>query len=140
MPFGFIEVSSVLQQIARTRGFFTLGFSAPFFYELKPLEQRLSIYLAKKFMSQALHQRFVDDLAKALPIDAKRPDNVRAILRNAANGLIQKKVPFLSTFERRKSNREGKWVAVFHRRCVPRVSFERGLGCSFPYQQSGLIL
>ena len=88
MPFGFIEVSSVLQQIARTRGFFTLGFPAPFFFKLKPLEQRLSIYLAKKFMSQSLHQRFVDDLSKALPIDAKRPDNIRAILRNAAAGLI----------------------------------------------------
>jgi hypothetical protein len=122
MPFGFIEVSSVLQQIARTRGFFTLGFPAPFFYKLKPLEQRLSIYLAKKFMSQSLHQRFVEDLAKALPIDAKRPDNVRAILKNAAAGLIEKQVPFLAGFELRKSSREGKWVAAFHRRCVPAVS------------------
>lgn len=121
MPFGFVEVSSVLQQIARTRGFFTLGFPAPFFYKLKPLEQRLSIYLAKKFMSQALHQRFVDDLAKALPIDAKRPDNVRAILRSAANGLIEKKVPFLAAFEIRKSAREGKWLATFHRRCAPKA-------------------
>jgi hypothetical protein len=111
MPFGFIEVSSVLQQIARTRGFFTLGFPAPFFFKLKPLEQRLSIYLAKKFMSQSLHQRFVDDLSKALPIDAKRPDNVRAILRNAAAGLMDKQVPFLAGFELRKSTREGKWVA-----------------------------
>jgi hypothetical protein len=122
MPFGFIEVSSVLQQIARTRGFFTLGFPAPFFYKLKPLEQRLSIYLAKKFMSQSLHQRFIDDLAKALPIDAKRPDNVRAILRNAVGGLIDKQVPFLAGFELRKSAREGRWVAVFHRRCAPAVS------------------
>jgi hypothetical protein len=122
MPFGFIEVSTVLQQIARTRGFFTLGFPAPFFYKLKPLEQRLSIYLAKKFMSQTLHQRFVDDLAQALPIDAKRSDNVRAILKNAANGLIQKQVPFLAGFELRKSAREGKWLAVFHRRCAPQAS------------------
>jgi hypothetical protein len=122
MPFGFIEVSSVLQQIARTRGFFTLGFPAPFFYKLKPLEQRLSIYLAKKFLSQNLHQRFVEDLAKALPIDAKRADNTRAILKNAAEGLIQKQVPFLAGFELRKSPREGKWVAVFHRRSVPKVS------------------
>jgi hypothetical protein len=121
MPFGFIEVSTVLQQIARTRGFFTLGFPAPFFYKLKPLEQRLSIYLAKKFMSQSLHQRFVDDLAQALPIDAKRPDNVRAILKNAANGLIQKQVPFLASFELRKSTREGRWLAVFHRRCTPQA-------------------
>jgi hypothetical protein len=122
MPFGFIEVSTVLQQIARTRGFFTLGFPAPFFYKLKPLEQRLSIYLAKKFMSQTLHQRFVDDLAQALPIDAKRPDNVRAILKNAANGLIQKQVPFLASFELRKSTREGRWLAIFHRRCTPQAS------------------
>jgi hypothetical protein len=126
MPFGFIEISSVLQQIARTRGFFTLGFPAPFFYKLKPLEQRLAIYLAKKFMSQALHQRFVDDLAKALPIDARRPDNVRAILRNAAAGLIEKKVPFLASFEFRKSAREGKWLAVFHRRAIPRASSYTG--------------
>src|SRR5215207_7159446 len=75
-----------------------------------------------KFMSQSLHQRFVDDLANALPIDAKRPDNVRAILRNAAAGLIDKQVPFLAGFELRKSTREGKWLAVFHRRCIPAVS------------------
>jgi hypothetical protein len=30
MPFGFIEVSSVLQQIARTRGFVHPRFPAPF--------------------------------------------------------------------------------------------------------------
>jgi hypothetical protein len=73
-------------------------------------------------MSQALLQRFVDDLAQALPIDAKRSDNVRAILKNAASGLIQKQVPFLASFELRKSTREGKWLAVFHRRCTPQAS------------------
>jgi len=121
MPFGFIEVSSVLQQIARTRGFFTLGFHNSFFYELKPLEQRLAIYLAKKFTSQALHQRFVDDLAKALPIDAKRSDNVRAILKNAAQGLLNKKLPILAGFSLKKSTRDGRWVAVFHRKTSPRA-------------------
>ena len=75
MPFGFIEVSSV-QQIARTRGFFTLGFPAPFFYKLREppqvpgrpgghawlkfLEQRLSIYLAKKFMFPKPRDRIED--------------------------------------------------------------------------------
>ena len=122
MPFGFIEVSTVLQQIARTRGFFTLGFPAPFFYKLKPLEQRLSIYLAKKFMSQSLHQRFVDDLAQALADrrqEARQRSSHSAKRRNRPN---RKASPFLAGFELRKSTREGKWVAVFHRRCVPSVS------------------
>lgn len=121
MPFGFIEVSSVLQQIARTRGFFALGFHNSFFYDLKPLEQRLAIYLAKKFTYQALHQRFVDDLAEALPIDAKRPDNVRAILKNTAQGLLNKHLPILAGFSLKKSARDGRWLAVFHRKTSPRT-------------------
>jgi hypothetical protein len=55
------------------------------------------------------------------PASATKP-NVRAILKNAAAGLIEKQVPFLAGFELRKSSREGKWVAAFHRRCVPAVS------------------
>src|SRR5262249_1683011 len=80
LPFGFIEASRVLQQIARARGFFCLGFSSALFRSLKPLEQRLALYLSKKFVSQAIHKRFVKDLARALPIEASRPDNVRTIL------------------------------------------------------------
>lgn len=95
MPFGFIEVSSVLQQIATTRGFFALGFHNSFFYDLKPLEQRLAIDLAKNFIYQALHQRFVDDLAKALPIDAQRGDNVRAILKTPPNGCLPSNCQYL---------------------------------------------
>src|SRR5262249_1316561 len=73
VPFGFIEVSAVFQQIARSRGFFSIGFPTELFYNLKPLEQRLAVYLAKKFVSQKMHRRFVDDLARALPIEATRP-------------------------------------------------------------------
>ena len=68
LPLGFIEVSPVLQQVAKTRGFFSLGFGRQLFYHLKPLEQRLAVYLAKKFVSQKLHRRFVDDLAHSLPV------------------------------------------------------------------------
>jgi hypothetical protein len=49
LPFGFIEVSPVLQQVARTRGFFGLGFETRLFYQLKPLEQRLPVYLSRSF-------------------------------------------------------------------------------------------
>jgi hypothetical protein len=120
LPFGFIEASRVLQQIARTRGFFCLGFSSGLFRSLKPLEQRLALYLSKKFVSQAVHQRFVTDLARALPIEAARADNVRAILRQAAQGLVARGVPTLKSFRFDTSRRNGDWVVVFERGVRPK--------------------
>jgi hypothetical protein len=71
-PFGFLEVSPVLQQVAKRRGFFALGFSNRLFYSLKPLEQRLAVYLAKKFASQQTHRRYVEDLEQAVVDDLAR--------------------------------------------------------------------
>jgi hypothetical protein len=114
VPFGFVEVSPVLQQVARTRGFFSLGFDSRTFYDLKPLEQRLAVYLSKKFLSQKLHRRFVDDLARALPIEAADERDTRKILKRAADGLLAKNLPILQSFAFERS-REGRWLAVFHR-------------------------
>jgi hypothetical protein len=119
LPFGFIEVSPVLQQIARTRGFFSLGFGSKLFYRLKPLEQRLAIYLSKKFVSQKLHRRFVLDLARALPIEAANESNVRKILTRAARGLIAAEMPLLASF-RFEMSATGKWLVVFERKLAPR--------------------
>lgn len=123
LPFGFIEASRVLQQIARTRGFFCLGFNSALFHSLKPLEQRLALYLSKKFASQALHQRFVSDLARALPIEAARPDNVRAILKQAAQGLLDRRVPTLKSFHFDRSRRNGDWLIVFQRDVRPKQNY-----------------
>jgi hypothetical protein len=122
LPFGFIEVSPVLQQVARTRGFFGLGFETRLFYQLRPLEQRLAVYLSKKFLSQKLHRRFVDDLARALPIEAARDRDRRTILKQAATGLLDKKLPILDRFSLERS-REGKWLASFHRGDARRGSY-----------------
>jgi hypothetical protein len=117
-PFGFIEVSAVLRSVARERGFFSLGFPRPLFYRLKPLEQRLAVYLAKKFASQAVHRRYVDDLARALPVGAARPEDVRKAIRAAAAGLAAKGVRFLAGV-RVEPGRTGRWVATFERREPP---------------------
>lgn len=114
LPFGFIEVSSVLQHVARTRGFFSLGFGRELFYSLKPLEQRLALYLAKKFVSQKLHRRFADDLARALPVEATDPKDARKALKGAARGLLAKGYPLLAEFRFEKSA-DGRWLAAFHR-------------------------
>lgn len=115
LPFGFIEASRVFQQVARTRGFFCIGFRSELFRSLKPLEQRLALYLSKKFVSQAIHQRFVSDLARALPIEAARPDNVRTALRQLAQGLLERGVPTLKSFRFETSRRNGEWLIIFER-------------------------
>jgi len=119
LPFGFLEVSSVLQQIARTRGFFSLGFGRPLFDRLKPLEQRLAVYLAKKFVSQKRHRRFVADLTRALPIEAAAESDVRKALRVTAQGLLENGYPLLSAFRFEKST-DGRWLAVFERKAAPK--------------------
>jgi hypothetical protein len=118
LPFGFIEISSVFQQIAQSRGFFSIGFSTELFYTLKPLEQRLAVYLAKKFVSQKTHRRFVEDLAHALPIEASRPRDVRSLLAGTAEGLLAKEVPILKSYQVEKG-RDGRWLATFDRKAVP---------------------
>lgn len=117
--YGFIEVSPVLAEIARSRGFFSLGFDHKLFHSLKPLEQRLAVYLAKKFISQQTHRKHVDELARALPVEAARPTDARVAIRNAAQGLVDKKLPSLARFgfERGK---QGRWIAVFERKTAPR--------------------
>lgn len=118
LPFGFIEVSSVFQQIARTRGFFSIGFRNDLFYSLKPMEQRLAVYLAKKFVSQKLHRRFVRDLAKALPIETATEIDARKSLKHAATGLLKAKVPILAGFRFEKAV-TGEWLIVFERKQAP---------------------
>jgi hypothetical protein len=119
LPFGFLEVSSTFREIARVRGFYSIGFQSELFYQLKPLEQRLALYLAKRFRSETLHQRFTDDLAQALPIEAKRPEDARKALKQAAQGLLDKHVPILASFRLEKARR-GRHLAVFIRQSTPK--------------------
>jgi len=119
LPFGFVEVSSVLQEVARTRGFFALGFASELFHALKPLEQRLAVYLAKKFVSQRVHRRFAADLARALPIQAASPYEEVRLLRRTAAGLLAKGLPILAAYRLERS-RDGRWLAEFERKAAPR--------------------
>lgn len=119
LPFGFIEVSPVLAEIARSRGFFALGFDHKLFHSMKPLEQRLAVYLAKKFISQQTHRKPLDELARALPIEAARPADVRVAVRLAAEGLLEKKLPCLSWFAFERG-RGGRCIVVFERKLAPR--------------------
>jgi hypothetical protein len=135
---GFIEVSPVLSQIARNRGFFALGFDRTLYRSLRPLEQRLAVYLAKKFVSQAVHRRFVEDLARALPIEATRPRDVRAILADAGEGLIEKRLPILGS-ARMKESRSGRWVAEYERNVFAKAGTRGASRPSTPSSPSRLL-
>jgi hypothetical protein len=115
LPFGFIEVSDTFAKVAQERGFFVTGFDSAFFHGLRPVEQRLALYLSKMFASQQVHRRYEGDIYGALPIEGEAANKRRQTLREAAEGLRQKGYPNLARFELEKSRKTGRWVATFHR-------------------------
>jgi hypothetical protein len=115
LPFGFIEVSDTFAQVAQERGFFVTGFDSAFFHSLRPVEQRLALYLSKMFASQKIHRRYEDDIYGALPIESATANKRRQTLREAADGLARKGYPNLAGFSLDKSPKTGRWVATFRR-------------------------
>ena len=107
-PFGFVEVSDTFAKIQPGRGFFVTGFDSAFFHSLRPLEQRLALYLSEMFASHEIHRRPEADIYHALPIEAPRLAERRQTLRDAARELIDKGYPYLAAFVFEK----GRW----HRR------------------------
>ena len=116
LPFGFVELSETFAKIAQERGFFVTGFDSEFFHRLRPVEQRLALYLSKMFVSQELHRRREADLYNALPIESGKLNRRRQTLREAAQGLMHKGYPNLAKFSFERSARTESWVATFHRR------------------------
>ena len=116
LPFGFVELSDTFAKIAQERGFFVTGFDSELFHRLRPVEQRLALYLSKMFVSQEFHRRHEADLYNALPIESGRLTRRRQTLREAAQGLMRKGYPNLERFSLERSARTESWVATFYRR------------------------
>ena len=115
LPFGFVELSETFAMIAQTRGFFVTGFDSELFHRLRPVEQRLALYLSKMFVSQEFHRRHEAELYHALPIEATRLTKRRQTLRESANGLMEKGYPNLAAFCFEKAARTDGFVATFRR-------------------------
>lgn len=122
LPFGAVGVSPILRNIAKNRGLFCIGFESRLFRGLKPLEQRLAVYLAKMFVSQATHRRFVDELAAALPVHVAEPKVLRLSLKRAAQGILDAQVPILRSFSIDKVP-DGRWLITFQRAKRPRQDY-----------------
>ena len=116
LPFGFVELSATFAKVAQERGFFVTGFDSEFFHRLRPIEQRLALYLSKMFVSQELHRRHEAKLYDALPIEAVRVTKQRQTLREAVQGLVLKGYSNLASFSLENASRADGLVATFHRR------------------------
>ena len=117
LPFGYIEVSQTLQEIAKTRGFFALGFPKVYFFNLNPLEQRLAVFLARRFRYQTFVTLNFDAVAKAIPLTATRDADKRTKLKEITEGLLTKKFPLLGGYDLGK--KRGKWIVQFFRKQKP---------------------
>ena len=111
-----MELSETFAKIAQERGFFVTGFDSAFFHRLRPIEQRLALYLSKMFVSQELHHRHEEELYNALPIEAVRVTKRRQTLREAVEGLVQKGYSNLTGFSLDRAARNEGLVASFRRR------------------------
>lgn len=128
LPFGYVNIHPQLQTVAKTRGFFAIGFPATLFYQLTPLEQRLAVYLSRRFQFNKYVRRNFEGLCDAMPIRAARADHRREILKRAVRGLIDKGYPCIRSFEEdfRLRKHRGNWLAEFRRRTKPQP--ERPIG------------
>lgn len=122
MTEGYIEVSPTFEKMIRSRGFFATSLPSKLFHSLSSMEQRVALYLTKKFLFQGTHKRYFDDLARALPIEAKCPRDGRKILNRAMDRMKKRKLPFLKDYSL-KANVEGRYVATFQRGEVPKERF-----------------
>ena len=90
LPLSSIKASDVLYGSVLKNSLLTADFDSIFFHRLTPVEQRLALYLAKMFRSQALHKRELLEFARQIPIYAKQGKHIKQQLKRAGNGLIKK--------------------------------------------------
>ena len=101
--FLYITVDDDFYKAIKAKTTYFIPFDRFYFKQLKPMEQKLALILAKVFTPYKKNQRFqwqrrVDKLAQQIPILASDEKNVRLQLRRTCDGLIQKNFPFLSKY------------------------------------------
>lgn len=99
----YITVDEGFYKAIKEKTTYFIPFDRFYFKQLKPMEQKLALILAKVFTPYKKNQRFqwhrkIEKLAKQIPILATSDKNIRLQLRRTCDGLIQKEFPFLSKY------------------------------------------
>lgn len=143
-PFGFIELSPTFEEALGNRGQFRLGFETDLFHRLPPLAQRLSLYLAKMFTYQVVHRRRVEELATALPIEAKTSTDKKKILQRTIEKLLDSGLPILKGFQYHQDGQRNWWITFSRGEKKPRIpsrqsSTQKQLPPGYEYQVERII-
>jgi len=115
LPFSFIKASEILWDSVNKRSFFPVGIKRDLFHSLKPLEQRVALYLEKIFRSQHTHRRDIFKLAEQLPIQSQTAKHIKSTLKRTCEGLIGKGYDKLAEYGFEKSADGRSENIVLHR-------------------------
>lgn len=99
LPLAQIKASDVLYGSILKNSLLIAGFDSKFFHSLKPLEQRLAIYLTKVFRSQTMHKRDLLKFAEQVPIYAKQTKHIKQQIKRTCSGLMDKGFDLLESFD-----------------------------------------
>src|SRR2546421_1931216 len=114
LPFSYMMASETLWHSIESNTLVTLkGVGRELFYSLTPTEQKLGLYLAKVLGNKTEYRRDVDGLARQIPIFAKTYKDTKKILSRRCDGLIKKKIPYLSRYHFEPSNQMGRDKLIF---------------------------
>jgi hypothetical protein len=116
LPLARIKASDVLYGSIQKNSLLTTGFDKDFFYSLKPIEQRLALYLSKVFRSQLIHKRNLNIFAGQIPIYAKQTKHIKEQIKKAGNGLMKKGFDLLEEFYFEKAEDKRIDHVVFKRK------------------------
>ena len=125
LPFSFVQVSDLLWESVNKKSIFPVGIQRELFHSLKPLEQRMGLYLEKMFRSQHTHKRDIFKLAEQLPIQSKSKSKIKQILKQAAEGLIQKGYDKIEGYAFEKSADGRSENVIFYRKEGRELPFGR---------------
>lgn len=116
LPFARIKASDILYGSVLKNSILIADFDSKFFHTLTPVEQRLSLYLAKIFRSQTIHKRDLLTFARQIPIYAKQPKHVKERLKKACEGLLKKEYKYLEKYWFEKAAEGKNELIVFQRK------------------------
>jgi hypothetical protein len=115
LPYSRIKASDILFGSIIKNSLFITKFDSKFFHSLKPMEQRLALYLSKIFRSQTVHKRELIEFASQIPLQVKQKKLIKQRLKIACQGLIDKEFRLLESFRFEKGKDKNEYI-VFKRK------------------------
>lgn len=114
LPMGYIKASDILYGSILKNSVLIASFDSKLFHSLTPIEQRLSLYLAKVFRSQTVHKRELMQFAQQIPLQSKEKKKIKQQIKDACNGLITKGFNQIKRFDFEKGSNDQEYIVFYN--------------------------